>query len=46
VTEKNENIHAFVIKDDYARKRVKQNFSTNATAFEAIFGVEFKIIPS
>jgi hypothetical protein len=46
VTEKNENIHAFVIKDDYARKRVKQTFSTNASALQEIFGVEFKIIPS
>jgi hypothetical protein len=42
MTQKNENIHLFIIKEAYKRKKIKQNFSTTAYALEDIFGANFK----
>jgi len=42
MADKNENIHLFIITDSYARKRVKQDFNTNASSLEAIFGANWK----
>ena len=42
MTQKNENIHFFIIKEAYARNRVGQNFSTTACALKDIFGANFK----
>jgi hypothetical protein len=39
---KNENIHFFIIKQEYARNGLRQNFSTTACALEDIFGANFK----
>jgi hypothetical protein len=42
MTAKNKNIHLFIIEESYSRGRVKQNFSTTASALEDIFGADFK----
>jgi hypothetical protein len=43
MTEKNENIYLFIIKEDYAAKsKVKQNFVTTARALDEIFGPNLK----
>ncbi len=43
MTEKNENIHIFIIKEAYTRNKVRQNFSTTACALEDIFGNNLKL---
>jgi hypothetical protein len=42
MTQKNENVHLFIIKEAYKRNRVKQNFNTSACALEDVFGAKFK----
>ncbi len=42
MAQKNENIHFFIIKQEYARNGLRQNFSTTACALEEIFGANFK----
>jgi len=42
MTEKNEDIHLFIVEEAYSRSRVKQNFSTTASVLEDIFGAYFK----
>jgi hypothetical protein len=39
---KNENIHLFIIKESYARLKIKQTFSTTSSALTDIFGEEWK----
>jgi hypothetical protein len=42
MADKNENIHLFIIKELYARKKTKQNFNPDASSLEAIFGANWK----
>jgi hypothetical protein len=42
MTEKNQEIHQFIIKEAYERNRVKKHFSTSESALEEIFGPDFK----
>jgi hypothetical protein len=41
--QKNENIHQFIIEEEYLRKEAKQNFSTTSCALEEIFGANYKL---
>jgi hypothetical protein len=43
MTEKNQEIHQFIVKEAYARSKVKKHFSTTACALEEIFGSKYKL---
>jgi hypothetical protein len=38
MAQKNEDIHLFIIKEEYQRTSAKPTFNTNASALEEIFG--------
>ena len=41
MSDKNENIHLFIIKEAYFRIKENKSFSTSARALDAIFGTDY-----
>ena len=41
MSDENENIHLFIIKEAYSRLKEKQGFSTNARALDIIFDTDY-----